>query len=159
MIEERSGRCTPRISDEHYHIIMKNADTLNSSINYERDYCYDYLAFKMLEHSYLLRINGKVVERPQHMLMRVAIGIHRDDIPAAIETYNYMSEKYFTHASTTLFCAATPRPQMGSAFSVMMPDDSIEGIFQCNSWCMFIMKYGGGIGLNVHNIRAKGEYK
>ncbi|KAI4462839.1 ribonucleoside-diphosphate reductase large chain [Holotrichia oblita] len=158
MVNEKTGLKTPMISDKHYQIIMKNADRLNSCIIYDRDFSYNYFGFKTLERSYLLRINGKVVERPQHMLMRVAVGIHGEDIDAAIETYNYLSEKYFTHASPTLFSAATPRPQLSSCFLLMMPDDSIEGIFTCLSQCAYISKSAGGIGVNVHNIRAKGTY-
>lgn len=158
MINEKTGRRCPQISDYHYKIIMENADKLNSCIIYDRDFSYNYFGFKTLERSYLIRINGKIVERPQHMLMRVAVGIHGEDIPAVIETYNYLSERYFTHASPTLFAAATPRPQLSSCFLLMMPDDSIEGIFRCLSQCAYISKSAGGIGVNVHNIRANGTY-
>ncbi|KAF5304535.1 hypothetical protein FQA39_LY09586 [Lamprigera yunnana] len=142
MVNEKTQTPTPVISEECYDIVMKNADRLNSVIIYDRDFGFNYFGFKTLERSYLLRINGKIVERPQHMLMRTAIGIHQHDIDAAIETYNYMSERYFTHASPTLFSAATPKPQLSSCFLLMMPSDSIEG----------------GIGVNIHNIRAKGTY-
>ncbi|XP_066146866.1 ribonucleoside-diphosphate reductase large subunit [Euwallacea fornicatus] len=158
MINEKTKRPTPMISEKHYNIIMKNADQLNSHIIYDRDFSYNYFGFKTLERSYLLKINGKIVERPQHMLMRVSVGIHGEDIDAAIETYNYLSEKYFTHASPTLFNAATPRPQLSSCFLLMMPDDSIEGIYKCLTQCAFISKSAGGIGVNVHNIRSKGTY-
>lgn len=158
MINEKTGRRCPQISDYHYKIIMENADKLNSCIIYDRDFSYNYFGFKTLERSYLIRINGKIVERPQHMLMRVSVGIHGEDIPAVIETYNYLSERYFTHASPTLFAAATPRPQLSSCFLLMMPDDSIEGIFRCLSQCAYISKSAGGIGVNVHNIRANGTY-
>lgn len=146
------------ISKEHHTIIMQNADRLNSVIIYDRDFSYNYFGFKTLERSYLLKINGKIVERPQHMLMRTAVGIHGEDIESAIETYNYMSERFFTHASPTLFSAATPKPQLSSCFLLMMPADSIEGIFECITQCAFISKCAGGIGVNIHNIRAKGTY-
>jgi ribonucleoside-diphosphate reductase subunit M1 len=144
------------ISDEHHAIIMKNADRLNSCIIYDRDFSYNYFGFKTLERSYLLKINGKIAERPQHMLMRVAVGIHGEDIDSAIETYNYMSEKYFTHASPTLFSAATPRPQLSSCFLVTMPEDNLNGIYKCLTQCAMISKTAGGLGVSIHNIRAKG---
>lgn len=158
MTNEKTGRRTPMISDKHYEIIMKNADRLNSCIIYDRDYNYNYFGFKTLERSYLLKVNGKIVERPQHMLMRTAVGIHGEDIDAAIETYTYLSERYFTHASPTLFAAATPKPQLSSCFLLMMPEDSIDGIFKCLTQSALISKNAGGIGINVHNIRAKGTY-
>merc|ERR1719266_2915331 len=151
-------RPTPMISEQHYKIIMENADRLNSAIVYNRDFKYQYFGFKTLERSYLLKIDGKVVERPQHMLMRVAVGIHGDDIDAAIETYNMMSEKLFTHASPTLFNAATPRPQLSSCFLLTMSGDSIEDIYDTLKRCALISKSAGGIGLNVHCIRATGSY-
>ncbi|XP_026288554.1 ribonucleoside-diphosphate reductase large subunit [Frankliniella occidentalis] len=149
---------SPMISDFHYEVITKNADRLNSAIIYDRDFSYNYFGFKTLERSYLLKIGGKVVERPQHMLMRVAVGIHGDDIDAAIETYNLLSERYFTHASPTLFSAATPRPQLSSCFLLSMKDDSIEGIYDTLKDCALISKSAGGIGVNIHCIRAKGSY-
>ncbi|KAK9870879.1 hypothetical protein WA026_009836 [Henosepilachna vigintioctopunctata] len=158
MVNEKTGRRTPMISEFHYKIIKENADRLNSAINHERDFTYNYFGFKTLERSYLLKINGKIVERPQHMLMRVGVGIHGEDIDKAIETYNLLSEKYFTHASPTLYAAATPKPQLSSCFLLMMPEDSIEGIFNCITKCAYISKSAGGIGVNVHNIRAKGTY-
>jgi ribonucleoside-diphosphate reductase subunit M1 len=148
----------PMISEFHHGIIQKNAERLNSAIIYDRDYGYNYFGFKTLERSYLLKIKGKVVERPQHMLMRVAVGIHGEDIDAAIETYNLLSERYFTHASPTLFAAATPRPQLSSCFLLSMSDDSIEGIYDTLKQCALISKSAGGIGVNVHCIRAKGTY-
>merc|ERR1712223_370956 len=151
-------RPTRMISEEHYKIIMANADRLNSAIVYQRDFNYQYFGFKTLERSYLLKIDGKVVERPQHMLMRVSVGIHGDDIDSAIETYNMMSEKLFTHASPTLFNAATPRPQLSSCFLLTMSGDSIEGIYDTLKRCALISKSAGGIGLNVHCIRATGSY-
>lgn len=158
MTNDRTKKRTPMISDQHYDIIIRHGDRLNSCIIYDRDFSYNYFGFKTLERSYLLKVNGKIVERPQHMLMRVSVGIHGVDIDAAIETYNYLSEKYFTHASPTLFSAATPKPQLSSCFLLMMPDDSIDGIFKCLTQCAFISKSAGGIGVNVHNIRAKGTY-
>ncbi|XP_070496325.1 ribonucleoside-diphosphate reductase large subunit [Chironomus tepperi] len=149
---------SPMISDYHHRIIMKNADQLNSAIIYDRDFGYNYFGFKTLERSYLLKIKGKVVERPQHMLMRVAVGIHGEDIDEAIETYNLLSERFFTHASPTLFAAATPRPQLSSCFLLSMSDDSIDGIYDTLKQCALISKSAGGIGINVHCIRAKGTY-
>ena len=146
------------ISKETFHTVMKHRDVLDSAIIYDRDFHYNFFGFKTLERSYLLRINGKVAERPQHMLMRVAVGIHGEDIESAIETYNYMSEKAFTHASPTLFNAGTPNPQMSSCFLVSMKDDSIEGIYDTLKTCAMISKTAGGIGLNIHNIRATGSY-
>jgi len=146
------------ISDTTYNAIMKNKDLLDSAIIYERDFHYNFFGFKTLERSYLLRINGKVAERPQHMLMRVAVGIHGEDVDAAIETYNLMSEKYFTHASPTLFNAGTPHSQMSSCFLVTMKDDSIDGIYDTLKTCAMISKSAGGIGLNVHCIRGTGSY-
>lgn len=149
---------SPMISDFHHEIIMKNADRLNSAIIYDRDFGYNYFGFKTLERSYLLKIRGKIAERPQHMLMRVSVGIHGKDIDAAIETYNLLSERYFTHASPTLFAAATPRPQLSSCYLLSMSDDSIDGIYDTLKQCALISKSAGGIGLNVHCIRAKGTY-
>lgn len=157
-VNPKTGRHSPMISDETYAAVMKHRDTLDSAIIYERDFHYNFFGFKTLERSYLLRINGKVAERPQHMLMRVAVGIHGDDVESAIETYNYMSEKAFTHASPTLFNAGTPNPQMSSCFLVSMKDDSIEGIYDTLKECAMISKTAGGIGLNIHNIRGTGSY-
>ena len=146
------------ISDEVHKVIMDNKQLLDSVIIYDRDFAYNYFGFKTLERSYLLRIDGKIVERPQHMIMRVAVGIHGSDIDRVIETYNLMSERYFTHASPTLFNAGTPNPQMSSCFLVAMRDDSIEGIYETLKTCAQISKTAGGIGLHIHNIRAKGSY-
>merc|ERR1711899_508875 len=151
-------RPTPMISEEHYKIIMANADRLNSAIVSNRDFNYQYFGFKTLERSYLLKIDGKVVERPQHMLMRVSVGIHGTDIDAAIETYDLLSQKLFTHASPTLFNAATRRPQLSSCFLLTMSGDSIEDIYDTLKRCALISKSAGGIGLNVHCIRATGSY-
>lgn len=152
------GRPIPMISDYHWRIIEKNADRLNSAIVYDRDFNYQYFGFKTLLRSYLLKKDGRVVERPQQMLMRVAVGIHGEDVEAAVETYNMLSEKLFTHASPTLFNAATPRPQLSSCFLLTMSGDSIEGIYDTLKQTALISKSAGGIGLNVHNIRAKGTY-
>ncbi|XP_070149815.1 ribonucleoside-diphosphate reductase large subunit-like [Polyergus mexicanus] len=143
------------ISERYYNIIKDNAERLDSSIIYDRDFNYNYIGFKTLERSYLLKINGKIVERPQHMLMRVAVGIHENDIDKAIETYNYLSERYFTHASPTLFNACTNNQQMSSCFLLTLDDDSIRGIYGTLKKCALISKYAGGIGLNVHCIRTK----
>ncbi|KAK6640162.1 Ribonucleoside-diphosphate reductase large subunit [Polyplax serrata] len=158
MTNNSTSQRIPMISDYHYNIIMKNSDRLNSAIIYDRDFNYNYFGFKTLERSYLLKINGKVVERPQHMLMRVAVGLHGEDIEAAIETYNLLSEKYFTHASPTLFSAATSKPQLSSCYLLTMKDDSIEGIYDTLKQCALISKSAGGIGINIHCIRAKGTY-
>lgn len=148
----------PMISKEVHDIVMRHAEELNSAIVYDRDFNYQFFGFKTLERSYLLRINGKVAERPQHMLMRVSVGIHGEDIEKAIETYNMMSLKYFTHASPTLFNAGTPSPQMSSCFLIDMKEDSIDGIYDTLKTCALISKTAGGIGLNVHRIRATGSY-
>ena len=148
----------PMLADDVYQIIQDNKEVLDSTIIYDRDFSYDYFGFKTLERSYLLRKDGQIAERPQHMLMRVSIGIHKDDIPAAIETYEMMSKKYFTHATPTLFNAGTPKPQMSSCFLLTMKDDSIDGIYDTLKQCSKISQSAGGIGLSIHNIRAKGSY-
>lgn len=158
MSNEHTGLPTPIIAKEIYDIIMANSERINSAIIYDRDFNYNYFGFKTLYRSYLLKIGGKVVERPQHMLMRCAIGIHRDDIDAAIETYNLISENWFTHASPTLFNAGTKRPQLSSCFLLTMGDDSIEGIYDTLKQCAIISKSAGGIGLNIHCIRSSGSY-
>ncbi|XP_014211262.2 ribonucleoside-diphosphate reductase large subunit [Copidosoma floridanum] len=156
MINPVTKEHTPMISKEYNEIIQKHKDRLNSAIIYDRDFGYNYFGFKTLERSYLLKINDKVVERPQHMIMRVAVAIHKEDLDKVIETYNFMSERYFTHASPTLFSACTQRQQMSSCFLLTMTDDSIEGIFDTLKRCAVISKSAGGIGLSVHNIRATG---
>ena len=148
----------PMLADDVHQIIQDNKEVLDSTIIYDRDFSYDYFGFKTLERSYLLRINGQIAERPQHMLMRVSIGIHKDDIQAAIETYEMMSKKYFTHATPTLFNAGTPKPQMSSCFLLTMKDDSIDGIYDTLKQCSKISQSAGGIGLSIHNVRAKGSY-
>lgn len=158
IVNPHTKKRTPMISDFHYNLILQNKERLDSAIVYDRDFKYNYFGFKTLERSYLLKINNKVAERPQHMLMRVSIGIHGEDIDGAINTYNLLSEKYFTHASPTLFSAATPRPQLSSCFLIAMKDDSIEGIYDTLKQCALISKSAGGIGLHVHCIRSKGTY-
>ncbi|XP_029821617.1 ribonucleoside-diphosphate reductase large subunit [Manacus vitellinus] len=157
-INPHNGKHSPMISKETLDIVLANKDRLNSAIIYDRDFSYNYFGFKTLERSYLLKINSKVAERPQHMLMRVSVGIHKDDIDAAIETYNLLSERWFTHASPTLFNAGTNRPQLSSCFLLCMKDDSIEGIYDTLKQCALISKSAGGIGLAVSCIRATGSY-
>ncbi|BCY27558.1 ribonucleoside-diphosphate reductase subunit alpha [Flavobacterium okayamense] len=157
-VNPRTGQEAPMLSDEVYNVIMENAERLDSSIIYNRDFNYDYFGFKTLERSYLLKINGKIAERPQHMLMRVSVGIHLNDIDAAIETYELMSKKYFTHATPTLFNAGTPKPQMSSCFLLTMKDDSIDGIYDTLKQTAKISQSAGGIGLSIHNVRATGSY-
>ncbi|WZZ10233.1 hypothetical protein YC2023_096154 [Brassica napus] len=157
-VNERSGLASPLIADDVFEIIMKNATRLDSEIIYDRDFEYDYFGFKTLERSYLLKVHGKVVERPQHMLMRVSVGIHKEDIDSAIKTYHLMSQRWFTHASPTLFNSGTPRAQLSSCFLICMKDDSIEGIYDTLKECAVISKSAGGIGVSVHNIRATGSY-
>ncbi|KAF9445388.1 ribonucleotide reductase alpha subunit [Macrolepiota fuliginosa MF-IS2] len=157
-VNPKNGRPAGMISQGTYDVVMANADTLNSAIIYTRDFNYNYFGFKTLERSYLLRIDGRVAERPQHMIMRVAVGIHGSDMDHVIETYNLMSERYFTHASPTLFNAGTPHPQLSSCFLVCMKDDSIEGIYDTLKNCAMISKTAGGIGLSIHCIRATGSY-
>ena len=137
---------------------MTNAEVLNNHIDYNRDYNYDYFGFKTLERSYLLRLDGEVAERPQHMLMRVAVGIHQNDIEKALRTYDLMSQGYFTHATPTLFNSGTPMPQMSSCFLLTMQEDSLHGIYDTLKQCALISKSAGGIGLSIHHIRAKGSY-
>jgi len=157
-VDPKTGLQAPLIADDVHEIIEKNAQLLDSTIIYDRDFGYDYFGFKTLERSYLLRLNGKVAERPQHMLMRVAVGIHKEDIESAIETYNLMSERWFTHATPTLFNAGTPKPQMSSCFLLTMKDDSIDGIYDTLKQCAKISQSAGGIGLSIHNVRATGSY-
>ena len=157
-INPRTEKKAPLLSDEVYKIIKKNADKLDSSIIYNRDFGYDFFGFKTLERSYLLKLNGKIVERPQHMLMRVSIGIHLDDIESALETYELMSKRYFTHATPTLFNSGTPKPQMSSCFLLTMKEDSIDGIYDTLKQTAKISQSAGGIGLSIHNVRATGSY-
>jgi len=148
----------PLVSQEFYDVVMQNKQALDEAIVHARDFEYEYFGFKTLEKSYLLKLHGKIAERPQHMLMRVAVGIHMDDIPSALQTYNMLSEKFFTHATPTLFNAGTPNPQMSSCFLLTMKEDSIDGIYDTLKNCAVISKYAGGIGLSVHNIRASSSY-
>ncbi|MFA9212534.1 MAG: ribonucleoside-diphosphate reductase subunit alpha [Candidatus Methylacidiphilales bacterium] len=157
-VDKGTGKRTPLIAEDVYEIIEKNAELLDSTIIYDRDFAFDYFGFKTIEKSYLFRIDGKVAERPQHMYMRVALGIHKDDINSVIETYNLMSERWFTHATPTLFNAGTPKPQMSSCFLLTMKEDSIDGIYDTLKQTAKISQSAGGIGLAIHNIRATGSY-
>ncbi|MCG2614594.1 ribonucleoside-diphosphate reductase subunit alpha [Terrimonas sp. NA20] len=157
-VDEKSGKYSPLLSDEVWQIIQDNDELLDSTIIYDRDYGFDYFGFKTLEKSYLLKLEGKVAERPQHMFMRVAIGIHRNDIESAIKTYNLMSERWFTHATPTLFNAGTPKPQMSSCFLLTMKEDSIDGIYDTLKQTAKISQSAGGIGLAISGIRATGSY-
>ncbi|ACT94479.1 ribonucleoside-diphosphate reductase subunit alpha [Dyadobacter fermentans] len=157
-IDSKTGENASLISREVYEVIRQNASLLDSTIIYDRDYSYDYFGYKTLEKSYLLKVEGKIVERPQHMLMRVAIGIHQEDVQAAIETYHLLSEKWFTHATPTLFNAGTPKPQMSSCFLLTMKEDSINGIYDTLKNCALISQSAGGIGLSIHDVRATGTY-
>jgi len=157
-IHPQTGAPAPLVSDETHNIVMSNKELLESSICSARDFEYDYFGFKTLEKSYLLKVNGKIAERPQFMLMRVAIGIHGDNVQAAIETYNFLSQRYFTHATPTLFNAGTCMPQMSSCFLLTMKEDSIDGIYDTLKNCAVISKYAGGIGLAIHNVRGSASY-
>ena len=157
-VEPRTGLPAPMLSDSVWSFIQEHADALDSAIVYDRDFGYDYFGFKTLQHSYLLKVDGAVVERPQHMVMRVAVGLHCGDLQAIIETYNLMSQRWFTHATPTLFNAGTPCPQLSSCFLLSMFDDSIEGIYDTLKSCAMISKQAGGIGVAMSNIRAAGSY-
>jgi ribonucleoside-diphosphate reductase alpha chain len=157
-VDPVTGENASLIADDVWEIIQKNSELLDSSIIYDRDFNYDFFGFKTLERSYLLKLNGEIAERPQHMLMRVSIGIHKDDMESAIETYNMMSEGWFTHATPTLFNAGTPKPQMSSCFLLTMKEDSISGIYDTLKQCAKISQNAGGIGLAIHDIRGTGSY-
>jgi ribonucleoside-diphosphate reductase alpha subunit len=157
-IDPKTNQRASLLADDVYQVILDNKDMLDSSIIYDRDFKYDYFGFKTLSRSYLLKIDGKIAERPQQMLMRVSVGIHKNDIPAAIKTYNLMSEGWFTHATPTLFNAGTPKPQMSSCFLLTMKEDSIHGIYDTLKSCAQISQSAGGIGLAIHDIRATGSY-
>ncbi len=157
-VNPRTGKDAPLLSDEVYNVIIENKEKLDSTIIYNRDFGYDYFGFKTLERSYLLKLNGIIAERPQHMLMRVSIGIHLNDLDSAIETYELMSKKFFTHATPTLFNSGTPKPQMSSCFLLTAKDDSIDGIYDTLKQTAKISQSAGGIGLAMHNIRATGSY-
>ena len=154
----KTGKKAPLLADDVYKVIMDHKDILDSTIIYNRDFSYDYFGFKTLERSYLLKLNGQIAERPQHMLMRVSVGIHLNDIDSVIETYELMSKKYFTHATPTLFNSGTPKPQMSSCFLLTMKDDSIDGIYDTLKQTAQISQSAGGIGLAIHNVRASGSY-
>ncbi|HEA30450.1 MAG TPA: ribonucleoside-diphosphate reductase subunit alpha [Leeuwenhoekiella sp.] len=157
-VNPRTGKKAPLVADDVYKVLMENKEELDSSIIYNRDFGYDYFGFKTLERSYLLKLDGKIAERPQHMLMRVSLGIHLDDLESVKETYELMSKKYFTHATPTLFNSGTPKPQMSSCFLLAMQDDSIDGIYDTLKQTAKISQSAGGIGLSIHNIRATGAY-
>jgi ribonucleoside-diphosphate reductase alpha chain len=157
-VQIETGEQAGLIADDVYEVVMANKEKLDAAIVHARDSFYDYFGFRTLEKSYLLKIHGKIVERPQHMIMRVAVGIHKGNIDDAIETYNMMSEKWFTHATPTLFNAGTPKPQLSSCFLLTTKNDSIDGIFDTLKQCAQISKSAGGIGLSIHNIRANGSY-
>jgi ribonucleoside-diphosphate reductase alpha chain len=157
-IDPKSGKKAPLLADDVWELVENNAELLDSTIIYDRDFGFDYFGFKTLERSYLLKVEGKIAERPQHMYMRVAIGIHKNDIESAIKTYHLMSERWFTHATPTLFNAGTPKPQMSSCFLLTMKDDSIDGIYDTLKQTAKISQSAGGIGLSIHNIRATGSY-
>ncbi|MFM1745141.1 MAG: hypothetical protein RLZZ630_1078 [Bacteroidota bacterium] len=157
-IDPKTGKNAGLIADDVMEVIRNNADLLDSTIIYDRDFGYDFFGFKTLEKSYLLKLNGKVVERPQHMLMRVSVGIHKDNLDGVIETYNLMSERWFTHATPTLFNSGTPKPQLSSCFLLQMQSDSIDGIYNTLKQTAQISQSAGGIGLSIHNVRATGSY-
>ncbi len=157
-VDKKAGKKAPLLSDDVWAIIQEHGELLDSTIIYDRDYGFDYFGFKTLEKSYLLKVDGKVVERPQHMYMRVAIGIHKNDIESVISTYHMMSERWFTHATPTLFNAGTPKPQMSSCFLLTMKEDSIDGIYDTLKQTAKISQSAGGIGLAIHGIRATGSY-
>ncbi len=157
-VDPRNGEYAPLVSTEVYGVIKSNAARLDAAVVYDRDFNYDFFGFKTLERSYLLKINGKIAERPQHMIMRVAVGIHGEDIDAAIQTYELMSEKWFTHATPTLFNAGTPKAQLSSCFLLTMKDDSIDGIYDTLKQTAKISQSAGGIGLSIHHVRATGSY-
>jgi ribonucleoside-diphosphate reductase alpha chain len=157
-VDKKNGKKTPLIADDVWQVIDENAELLDSTIIYDRDFSFDYFGFKTLEKSYLLRIDGKIVERPQHMFMRVALGIHKADMDSVIVTYNLLSERWFTHATPTLFNAGTPKAQMSSCFLLTMKEDSIDGIYDTLKQTAKISQSAGGIGLAIHDIRATGSY-
>ncbi|MFM7721717.1 MAG: ribonucleoside-diphosphate reductase subunit alpha, partial [Bacteroidota bacterium] len=157
-IDPKTGKNAGLIAEDVFEIVMTNAPELDSAIIYDRDFQFDYFGFKTLERSYLLKLKGQVVERPQHLFMRVAVGIHKTDMDEVIKTYNMISEGWFTHATPTLFNAGTPKPQMSSCFLLQMKDDSIPGIYDTLKQTALISQSAGGIGLSIHNVRAKGSY-
>jgi len=156
--KDKCNRPAPLLDAQTYEIIQKNYTILDQAIDFKRDFNYDFFGFKTLERAYLLKVDGKIAERPQHMLMRVSVGIHGDDIDSAIRTYDLMSRKFFTHATPTLFNSGTPHPQMSSCFLLQMKDDSITGIYDTLTQCAKISKSAGGIGISISNIRARDSY-
>ena len=157
-VDKSNGKKSPLIADDVWKVIEDNAEVLDSTIIYDRDFSFDYFGFKTLEKAYLLKVDGKIVERPQHMFMRVALGIHKEDIESIIKTYNLLSERWFTHATPTLFNAGTPKAQMSSCFLLTMKEDSIDGIYDTLKQTAKISQSAGGIGLAIHDIRATGSY-
>lgn len=157
-VNPKTGKPAPMISEYTYQCILKHKETLDTHVIHDRDNAFNFFGFKTLSRSYLLKIDGEIAERPQHMYMRVAVGIHGDDVDAAIETYDMLSQGYFSHASPTMFNAGTPRDQLSSCFLLQMKDDSIEGIYDTLKTCAMISKTAGGIGLAISNIRASGSY-
>lgn len=157
-VNPKTGERAPLIAEDVYDLLKANMATIQRALEYHRDYNYDYFGYKTLERSYLLRLEGEVVERPQHLLMRVAFGIHKADVASVLETYKLMSQGWYTHATPTLFNAGTPNPQMSSCFLLTMNADSIEGIYETLKQCALISKSAGGIGLSVHTIRASQSY-
>jgi len=155
---DKQGRPAKLLADDIFQFVQENAVALDAAVDYKRDFDYDYFGFRTLEKSYLLHVHNKIVERPQHLLMRVACGIHAGDVSAAIETYDLMSRRLFTHASPTMFNAGTPTPQMSSCFLLTMQSDSIEGIYNTLKQCAQISKSAGGIGVAISNVRAQGSY-
>jgi ribonucleoside-diphosphate reductase alpha subunit len=155
---DKHDKPSPLISEELYTIVCQRSDELDAICDYKRDYLIDYFGYKTLERAYLIKINGRTMERPQHMWLRVALGLHGNNMERVCETYGYMSEKYFTHATPTLFNAGTPRPQLSSCFLLSMEDDSIDGIYNTLKDCAMISKWAGGIGLHIHNVRASGSH-
>ncbi len=156
-VDSTTGEHRPIVSKELYEVTMKNKEKIDDMIVFDRDFDYDYFGYKTLERSYLARMNRQVCERPQHMLMRVAIGIHGEDIESAFETYDMMSKKFFTHATPTMFNAGTPTPQMSSCFLFDVKEDSIDGIFETLHQCALISKQAGGIGISMTKIRSSGS--
>src|SRR6266481_265267 len=157
-VDAKAGKTASLLADDVWQVIGANAEWLDSTIIYDRDFGFDYFGFKTLEKSYLLKLDGKIAERPQHLFMRVSVGIHKEDIESAIKTYHLMSERWFTHGTPTLFNAGTPKPQMSSCFLLTMKDDSIDGIYDTLKQTAKISQSAGGIGLSIHNVRAKGSY-
>ncbi len=152
------GEKSPLVSEELYDIVCKNKEKLNNYIDYQRDFLFDYFGFKTLERAYLIKINKKIIERPQHLWMRVSLGIHGNDIREVLQTYDLMSKKYFTHATPTLFNSGTKRPQLSSCFLCSVNDDSVSGIYESLKEMALISKYAGGIGIHIHQIRSKGSH-